>query len=314
MTSGACCTLRSTSTTDRGSASDELRTLARRAAFRRALERRAWAEAAWAAARLRLEGVALDPNEELAADRAIAMLGRALRQARRRAATDVLPLRRETAVDPAARGERRSGARRRLAVAFATFALLLGGVLLALRPEDLGGLGIPAFVPRAEAAPRGGAEVALRGRFGSGVVPEEQPVAAPSPSPSPSPAPDSGPGTGPASSPGATGSPGVAGGSAPGEGGSGSASPSPKEDYARYHGRVTDAVTGEPVEGVCLVIGNETCGPLQRYTNSFGIWVVELPVGYRWRIVFTKGGFRPTEMLFYSFPGGGAAADISLRS
>lgn len=153
---------------------------------------------------------------------------------------------------------------------------------------------------------------------------------APEPSPTASPAvvvrqapPAAGPGAGTAAGGGRSGS-GIGSGSGPGLGvGRVVSSPRPAPlpaavpaGYTRVRGRVVDALTLKPLPDVCLVIGVESCGPLQPYTDEKGIWIVDLPIvnnPIQWRIVFTKEGYEPTDIRFRLARGSVLVGDIRLR-
>lgn len=320
----------------------------RRAALRAALDRRDLGEAAWAAARLRLPGVALDTVELTAARRARLAIGRAIREARRRRSIFGVVFRQPAIPHTLVRLDGELG--REIAVVW-VLAIVLGlaiGIFQVLQPpEGSTRGGEPSLARRADSGAQAaaGQPVTLRGRTAPEVVApppvfeaRERPTPPPSPppptiapvrsvaavapaSPASSAAPRGGAGAG------TSGTSQVGTGSGGGPGGSGTAArpPLPKappppavvpEGFSRVRGRVIDATTGKPVVDVCLVIGVQTCGPFQPYTDETGSFTVDLPigdVGIFWRIVFTKPGYELAERRIVSASGGVLLGDIKLK-
>lgn len=76
------------------------------------------------------------------------------------------------------------------------------------------------------------------------------------------------------------------------------------DGFARFRGTVTDAATGGPLEGVCVVIATEgSCQPASPRTDSAGSWWIDLPAGVQWDFAWTKDGYRAEKKRLTSRPG-----------
>jgi hypothetical protein len=120
-----------------------------------------------------------------------------------------------------------------------------------------------------------------------------------------------------------SGAPGVSG---PGGTGARTASPSPTQRIVaegvpprtagdRFVFRVFDSRTGQPLAGVCVVLGT-ACGPNDYYTNSLGYWWLDLQPGMAtsWSFKFIKDGYvSPTIARTYRPGIGSRPSEIELR-
>jgi hypothetical protein len=89
----------------------------------------------------------------------------------------------------------------------------------------------------------------------------------------------------------------------------GSPLPTIGEGNGRFIGRVTDAKTGKPIEGVCVIIAvGRACQPNFKRTDANGVWWVDLPVGpdgIFWDVIFEKDGYQSERRRIKSQPGVG---------
>jgi hypothetical protein len=289
-----------------------LRLMARHAQLQRALRQEEPREVVRAASRARLAQLDLLPAERVAAKRARAMVGRALREARLRAK---LP----APVFPAASAPavRRVAGRWRVA-ALAALAILIVALLWQLQPaspvevtsEPPGGAAVGALVAQAvTSANSRGRTVDFIAVAAQSAAPEA--TTEPSASPAASAAPASGAATGAVGGGGGQGGAGGGTGSGVGTGsGSGVATPSPKptatpippvaNGYTRIRGRVIDPATGQGVAGVCLVPGSLECDSTKPYSDANGYFAIDVTTGAYWDIRFQATGYRVARIRVYA--------------
>jgi hypothetical protein len=295
-----------------------LRLLARRAELRRALRFGEVPEAARAASRIRVAGMQLPRYEREAARTTRASLGRALREARYRAAAPLTQIEIPTA------RVRKARPKRNLApLALITALALLVVLLVGLFPQPERS---PTIAEDPGGAPAGGVTIQVselsRGR--TALMPEVSVIeSSPTPSPVPTPAatptaratvvPVGPPGSGS----GAGGQGGVGGGSGSGVGpgsGPGVASPTPtatptptptpiptvETSFTRIRGRVIDSATGQGLPGVCLVPGSLECDASSHYSDANGYWWIDVTTGAYWDIRFQANGYRVSRIRVFA--------------
>lgn len=115
----------------------------------------------------------------------------------------------------------------------------------------------------------------------------------------------------------------ASGSSGPRPGPSASASPtrSPLPTLAagmtRFRGTVTDAATGRPLAGVCVVIGpRPDCLENMPHSDEDGTWLADLPVagGLSWTFTFLKEGYAPGMVKATSDAPGTKTLDVQLTA
>ena len=281
------------------------RLLARRVALGLALSRGEMVAAARAAGRTRLPELGLTAGERNAARFVRATLGRAIRDARART---VRPL----AVRPVFKSEAAVAAKRsprRLAVAAAlvTVIVLFIGVLFLGQPGGpLTGIRSAGNAGAANAQQVLDATKQSRGRTSK--FTQQVAVGAPTAPPAATRNPvytledmdnaHSGGGGGGGGSGGGSGSGGV--GVVPLPPVVPGPTPIPS-GYVRFHGRVFDATTGAPVQGVCIVIGSLNCDTNKPHTDAQGYWEVTVTAQPFWDFGWQLTGFRSYAERLYSF-------------
>jgi hypothetical protein len=291
-----------------------LRLMARHAQLQRALRQEEPREVLRAASRARLAQLDLLPAERIAAKRARAMVGRALREARLRARlpAPAFPI-------ASAPSMRRVAGRWRI-VALAALAIVIVALLWQLQPtspvdvisEPPGGAAAGAVVSQVATSE------SSRGRtvdFVAVAVQSAAPAATPEPSASPavSAAPTGGAATGTVGGGGGQGGAGGGTGSGVGSGsGSGVATPTPSpkptatpippvaSGYTRIRGRVIDPATGQGVAGVCLVPGSLECDLTKPYSDANGYFAIDVTTGAYWDIRFQATGYRVARIRVYA--------------
>ncbi len=300
----------------------------RRAALRLALRRGDAVAAASAASRLLLPGTTLEPPEIAAIRSSRALLGRALRDARRRrripAAVEPAERTSEDAASAVADDRRK---RRAIAAAVGLLLGLLVGLFL-IRPEEEGGAGAEGTPIVAERPPISFEYGFSRGRTAPdqpmAVVPqapivaqpEAQTSAAPATAPAPAKAGTGGQGTGTGTGSGTSGS-GSGTGSGSGSGTGRAIAPPPATSpvpQGRIRGRVVDAVTGRGVPGVCVVDGTHECGPQEPYSDAFGYWAIDVAIGSMYDLQFKKPGYAVGHMRVTAQPWEQRVPDVRIRS
>lgn len=289
----------------------ELRFSARRASLHAALRDRDVLAAARAAARLRVDGFPITPDEFARAAAMRRSLGIALVKARMPSAP--APSLRVTATPP----KRRS--RLRLVAGLALIAELVLIVLFFPRDPGVAGGGSP---PRVITQPVATAVLVSRGRTISAPI---EVVVEASPTPEPSPQPTEAPAASLRVAAAATGTPGLGGsgsGTSTGTGtgtGSGSGSgtstqtPAPtatpiavRPGFSRLNVIVYDAQTLRPLPDVCVVIGTLDCGTAAPHTDANGRWsadVAATPATTLWDLSFIKARYA-TQRRQITLPGG----------
>lgn len=85
----------------------------------------------------------------------------------------------------------------------------------------------------------------------------------------------------------------------------------------RFTGVVTDASTGHPVPGVCVLIGAfPDCLENMPHTDEAGRWFVDLPIGsngFSWTFHFVKDGYGLAIAKAVSDTPGQKTIDIALQ-
>jgi len=290
-----------------------LRIAAREAALRRALRQGSAIDAARAAGRVRVEGTSL-PGRTMLDGRAVrARFGRALRTARRRrsigmpAPTVAVPI--EASLDPTGRRATRS----KLVASITAVALLLLIITLwrpAAEPQaEPGGGGQPAAVRVAVSDVLRGRTIAIESS--PPAVELAEPTSAPEPEVAAPAAASTSRTTTATGVGGGTGSRGTGTGSGSGSGsGSGAATPArtaaptPAPTPAPTLPPVTSTsaaltiivvdANGQPVPGVCLIVGTGTCTTAKPHTDANGAWTTVVPIStptLAFDIMFVKTGY-----------------------
>lgn len=270
------------------SATNLLRVFARRVALWRALSRGDLPGTARSSARARVADLSLTVGELKAAHFARSRLGRAIREARARAAYGRDPLSPALPVRVPPRGSSRSF----------LFAVLIGVSLavIAWLASSGGQAGVAGQAPSGAALAPSTRNFAFSEASRGRTVSVPLPVAA-EPLPTSTPVlrlepPQISGSVNSGAAPPVTAGTGSGGAGGPGAGGGGKGVTEPSSipptsavvpsGYVRFHGRVVDAFTGRGIPGMCLVIGSLDCAADKPHSDANGYWSVDLTMQPYW--------------------------------
>lgn len=83
--------------------------------------------------------------------------------------------------------------------------------------------------------------------------------------------------------------------------------------FVRFSGRLTDATTGQPIAGGCVVIATGgSCQPASPRTDADGRWSIDLPVNVDWDFNWAQPGYRTETRRLHS-TAGEQIVDITLQ-
>lgn len=308
----------------------------RRASLRVALRDGDPLAASRAGSRLRIRGLELTVGELAEARAARGRLGRAIREARwRRRLAEPAATVRSIGRTKRAQARWRLNWVSNVLAGLATIALLVAIFLpRPAPPSDVAPAAAPELVPVEIVQARLGG----RGRTTAAITltaaeptpaPIPEPTAVPqTPAPTVAPAaPTRVPGGVPSGLPG--GVPGASPGGVPGgePGGTGAATPVPTPNraplfstpapigYDRITFRVLDAVTLEPLQDVCIVLGTGDCSLSRPHTNALGLWWMDIPrdaAATFWDVRFFLDGYTSAYTRLTHRPGTSRTIEVRL--